>query len=112
MKFNKRCNRFIVISSDYEPVPVGSVLLDNKNERIADWTVINTETGASQTFVGRKIDRACPECANLGWAAVPEHAGEHGEDAPRLPPVKSDEHREDQPNLTPEPTRPHLTEEG
>lgn len=87
MKFKKRCNRYLVISSDYDRVPTGSILLDNRNDRIADWTVIDADSGTFRTFVARKVDKACPDCANRGHGAIAGHDGPHGTNAPKLPPI-------------------------
>lgn len=87
MKFNKRCNRYRVLRSDYAPMPVGMQLLNKQHELIAVWIFADDATGEVSEVVAEKIDAACPDCANLGYGRIADHDGEHGEAAPHLPPV-------------------------
>lgn len=71
--------RYEVTMSDYEPVPVGTLLVDARRDLVKVWTIRDGETGKMFEFVGQRRERMCSDCWVLRKGANEDgHDGPHG----------------------------------
>lgn len=70
--------RYEVVESDYDKVPVGTLLGDARRELVHTWTVMNFETGEDRSFTGERRERQCSECYVMKVSNLYGHDGEHG----------------------------------
>lgn len=72
---------YLVVASDVAEMPVGATLIDKGNRLIAEWNLMNFDTGEQTSAIGERLSRLCVTCRiEFKRVGILGHDGDCGTD--------------------------------